>query len=65
MHIYTHILIMQINLIYVLIYTHVKSYRPDSGIMDRVFDNGGGDQGSIPGRVILKTQKNDTLCFLS
>ena len=29
----------------------------DIGIMVRVFANGPGDLGSIPGRVILKTQK--------
>ena len=28
--------------------------------MSRVFANGLGDWGSIPGRVILKTQKNGT-----
>ena len=27
------------------------------GLMSRVFTNGLGDQGSIPGRVLLKTQK--------
>ena len=27
------------------------------GLMSRVFTNGPGDQGSIPGRVIPKTQK--------
>ena len=27
------------------------------GLMNRVFANGPGDQGSIPGRVIRKTQK--------
>ena len=27
------------------------------GLMSRVFANGPGDQGSIPDRVILKTQK--------
>ena len=27
------------------------------GLMSRVFANGSGDQGSIPGRVIPKTQK--------
>ena len=32
-------------------------YRPDIGIMVRVFANGPGDPGSIPGRVILKTLK--------
>ena len=30
---------------------------PDIGIMVRVFTNGSGDMGSIPGRVIPKTQK--------
>ena len=30
---------------------------PDFGMMVRVFTNGPGDQGSIPGRVIPKTQK--------
>ena len=27
------------------------------GLMSRVFASGPGDQGSIPGRLILKTQK--------
>ena len=27
------------------------------GLMSRVFTNGPGNQGSIPGQVILKTQK--------
>ena len=30
------------------------------GLMSRVLANGPGDQGSIPGRVIPKTQKNGT-----
>ena len=30
------------------------------GLMNRVFTNGLGDQGSIPGQVIPKTQKNGT-----
>ena len=30
------------------------------GIMTRMFANGSGDQGSIPSRVILETQKPDT-----
>ena len=30
---------------------------PDIGMIVRVFANGPGDLGSIPGRVILKTQK--------
>ena len=33
------------------------TFKPDIGQMVRVFANGPGDQGSIPGRVIPKTQK--------
>ena len=32
-------------------------YIPDAGMMVRVFANGPGDLGSIPGRVIPKTKK--------
>ena len=32
-------------------------YKPDIGIMVRVFANGSEDLGSIPGRIIPKTQK--------
>ena len=32
-------------------------YVPDIGMMVRVFANGPGDLGSIPGRVIPKTRK--------
>ena len=32
-------------------------YVPDIGLAVRVFTNGPGDLGSIPGRVIPKTQK--------
>ena len=32
-------------------------HKPDIGIMVRVFTIGSGDLGSIPGRVIPKTQK--------
>ena len=32
-------------------------YVPDIGLVVRVFANGPGDLGSIPGRVIPKTQK--------
>ena len=31
--------------------------QPDVGLVVRVFANGSGDLGSIPGRVIPKTQK--------
>ena len=31
--------------------------RSPGDLMSRVFDNGLGERGSIPGRVILKTQK--------
>ena len=34
-----------------------KHWVPDIGLVVRVFANGPGDQGSIPGRVIPKTQK--------
>ena len=40
--------------IYIYIYIHTK---PDFGLAIRVFANGPGDLGSIPGRVIPKTQK--------
>ena len=41
-----------------LLLTNCKlSFIPDIGIMVRVFANGPGDLGSIPGRVIPKTQK--------
>ena len=33
------------------------STKPDIGLAVRVFANGSGDLGSIPGRVIPKTQK--------
>ena len=42
--------------IYIYIYTHVNTY---------VFANGLVDRGSIPGRVIPKTQKNGTGCHLA
>ena len=42
------------NKISVLIYFVMK---PDIGMMVRVFTNGPEDLGSIPGRVIPKTQK--------
>ena len=35
----------------------LSKVEPDFGIMVRVFATGPGDQGSIPGRVIPKTQK--------
>ena len=37
-------------------HTHTHIYIPDIGIMVRVFANATGDLGSIPGRVIPKTQ---------
>ena len=39
------------------IHTHTYIYIPDIGLAVRVFANGPGDLGSIPGRVIPKTQK--------
>ena len=35
------------------------------GLMSRMFANGPEDWGSIPGRVIPKTQKNGTWCHLA
>ena len=35
------------------------------GLMSRVFANGLGDQGSIPGWAIPKTQKNGNWCHLA
>ena len=34
-------------------------------LMCKVFANGPGDQGLIPGRVIPKTKKNGTWCHLA
>ncbi len=42
--------------IYNEIFSNINRYQP-IGIMVRVFANGPGDFGSIPGRVIPKTQK--------
>ena len=39
------------------IYNPYIIYNQDIGLMSRVFANGPGDQGSIPDRVIPKTQK--------
>ena len=36
---------------------YIYIYTPDIGIMVRVFANGPGELGSIPGRDIPKTQK--------
>ena len=38
--------------------SYVYVYNWTTGLMSRVFTNGLGDRGSIPGRVIPKTQKN-------
>ena len=35
----------------------LETYNGSIGLVSRVFDNGPGDQVSIPGRVILDTQK--------
>ena len=39
-----------------MIYIYIIIYR-SIGLVDRVFANGTGDRGSIPGRVKSKTQK--------
>ena len=41
----------------IYIYIYIYIYIWAIGIMVRVFANGPGDRGSIPGQVILKTQK--------
>ena len=43
--------------IYIYIYIYICIYVPDIGLAVRVFANGPGDLGSIPDRVISKTQK--------
>ena len=40
-------------------------HQPAIGLKSRMFANGPGDRGSIPGRVIPKTQKNGTWCRLT
>ena len=43
------------------LFTQSLHYKLDiTGLMSRVFANGPRDLGSIQGRVIPKTQKNDT-----
>ena len=42
---------------HVVIGQFLSGVQPAIGLMSRVFTNGLGDQGSIPGRVIPKTQK--------
>ena len=42
---------------FLYIYIYIYSLIPDIGLAVRVFANGPGDLGSIPGRVIPKTQK--------
>ena len=49
MYIYMHI--------YIYVYIYIYIYLPDIGQAVRVFANGPGDLGSIPGRVLPKTQK--------
>ena len=38
-------------------YAHLSNRNRAIGLMSRVFTNGPGDQGTIPGRVMPKTQK--------
>ena len=38
-------------------HTHILFILPTFSLMSRVFTNGPGDQGSIPGQVIPKTRK--------
>ena len=36
---------------------YIRMHNQSIGLVDRVFTNGTGDWGSIPGRVITKTKK--------
>ena len=65
-HTHTHIYIYVYIYIYIYIYIYLKeahiltytyTFNRLMGQMGRVFTNGPGDQGSIPGRVIPKTLK--------
>ena len=50
----------EISILYIKKMSFLCDYtppKPDIGIMVRVFANGSRDLGSIPGRVIPKTQK--------
>ena len=60
MYIYIYIYVHVCIYIYIYLYMHVCIYIyivPDIGLAVRVFANGPGDLGSVPGRVIPKTQK--------
>ena len=43
--------------LYARVYIYIYISNQDIGLMSRVFANGPGDRGSIPSRVIPKTQK--------
>ena len=45
------------KLLIIIIFKWLYSFNRAIGLMSRVFVNGPGGQGSIPGRVIPKTQK--------
>ena len=45
------------SLLRLKLFFNYSKHRPDIGLAVRVFANGPGDLGSIPGRVIPKTQK--------
>ena len=46
-------------------HTHMYSVCVCTGLLGSVFTNGLGDQGSIPGQVIPKTQKIGIWCLLA
>ena len=48
---------------HIYIYIYIYIYEPDFGLVVRVFSNGPGDLGSIPGRLILKTKKMMPPCL--
>ena len=44
---------------------NINKFLVQFSLMSRLFTNGLGDRGSIPGRVISKTHKNGTWCRLA
>ena len=54
-YIYIYIYIHLFLSIYIYTHTSIYIYIPDIGLAVRVFGNGPGDLGSIPGQVIPKT----------
>ena len=60
----TGLMVVFLFLYYHLFWLFMLNYRA-IGLMSRVFANGPGDRGSIPGRVAPKTKKNGTWCHFA